>query len=779
MTSLQAAEYYHDRGMHPVPVQYRGKNPTPNGWPGMASLPKPDLSKYFNGAPTNVGVILGDNYGLTDVDLDSQEAIYAASVLLEETGMVFGRPSKRFSHHFYRCDPPVRSRRYIDPVEPNKGKACLVELRCQKSDGTVGLQTVVPPSIHESGEQIRFEKGCDKDPANIDASVLQASVARVAAAALLARHWPGEGSGRNAAFIALAGVLARSGWSADQAVALVRAIYRAIWRGHADMEAAKAEVLATYEKHTRGSETTGRPKLEELIDKRVVGAAFDWLGASRNNPARSGQAVVSDAWAEPIPFGSFNPDDISPQCFPAWLGEMVSAVALNTETPVALAGLLSLSVTGSCVSGKAEVWPEQGYREPLNLFTCPAMESGTRKTGAMTALSLPLIEWEREAAKLIAPERKRATSERRTLEVRIEKLRGKAADDLAAVMREIQELEARLPVIPVVPRIFTADCTQERLASLMFEQGGRMAIFSDEGGPFDLLAGRYSKGVPNLDLWLQGHAGSPVRVDRADATKPPIIIDRPCLTVGISPQPDVLASLRDKPEFRGRGLIARFLFGLPTSPLGYRNLLPNPIPAGVESQYRSKIHQLIEFQPEAPLRLSLTPGAYREWKDFQRAIELQFRDGGKLQNMKDWGSKLPGAAARIAGIFHLVLQGTGPGTDELIPASTMQMALDLAASLISHARCVFELMERDPNLESAKKLVAWIVSGGHSSFTVRECFRAHQERFKRMDAMLPVLTLLEQHGYIRRLAQVSTGGRRPSDLCEVHPALVGQVGGIA
>ena len=170
-----------------------------------------------------------------------------------------------------------------------------------------------------------------------------------------------------------------------------------------------------------------------------------------------------------------------------------------------------------------------------------------------------------------------------------------------------------------------------------------------------------------------------------------------------------------------------------------------------------------------------TQEAYREWKDFQRAIEPEFRDNGKLHYLKDWGSKLPGAAARIAGISHMVLQAGRDQIDELIQVSTMQSALDLAVSLISHTRCVFALMERDPNLESAKKLVAWIVQRGQSSFSVRECFRAHQERFKRVDALLPVLALLEQHGYIRRLVQVSTGGRRPSDVCEVNPGVVSQM----
>jgi hypothetical protein len=298
----------------------------------------------------------------------------------------------------------------------------------------------------------------------------------------------------------------------------------------------------------------------------------------------------------------------------------------------------------------------------------------------------------------------------------------------------------------------------------------RQAVFSDEGGVFDMLAGRYSKGVPNLDLWLKGHSVSLVRVDRQDRSRPPIIIDRPHLTVGISPQPDVLESLRDKPGFRGRGLLARFLYGLPQSRLGYRTLAPYSIPPQVENRYKLGIKQLIDWHPAEVLRLRFSDEAYREWKNFQRSLEPQFRDGGALQSLRDWGGKLAGAVARLAGIFHLVLHtGSSELETEVAPA-TVRSAIDLGKSLISHAQAVFALMDRDPGVSNAEKLVAWIVHHEKTSFTVRECFRAHQGCFQRVDALQAILVLLEQHGYIRRAKQGSGGGRPASDLCEVNPA---------
>jgi hypothetical protein len=273
MTAVQAAQYYLARGLHPIPIPFREKAPKFSDWPTLR-LTEAELPSYFNGAPCNIGLILGCEYGDTDIDLDCAEAVAIAGEFLPGTGFVFGRKSKPASHHFYRCDPPVRSKRYIDAV--NKG--CLVELRCRKADGSTGLQTIVPPSVHPEGEQIRFEPGCNGHPANVDAVLLQAAVAKIAAASLLTRHWPREKAGRNTAFIALAGAFARAGWALEDALVFHQAIYRALWGMGADFDACRAEVTSTYDKHLGGFETTGKRSLADLVNNRAVYTAFSWLG---------------------------------------------------------------------------------------------------------------------------------------------------------------------------------------------------------------------------------------------------------------------------------------------------------------------------------------------------------------------------------------------------------------------------------------------------------------------------------------------------------------------
>jgi hypothetical protein len=492
---------------------------------------------------------------------------------------------------------------------------------------------------------------------------------------------------------------------------------------------------------------------------------------------QAGRAEASDDWPDPIPFQCRSTPALPADSLPGFLGDMVSATARATETPVEMAALLGLAMVAASVAKKVIVSPESGYIEPVNLYTAVGMESGNRKTAVLSSMTRPFVNWEEAESCRLKPEISRIASERKTMEMAIETLRKNAAKKPhdSGLIAEITEMESSLPEAPKAPRLWTQDITPERLGSLMAEQGERMALFSDEGGIFDTLAGRYNKGVPNLDLFLQAHAGAPVRVDRG--FRPPVMLYRPALTLAPAPQPDVLATLSDKPGFRGRGLLARILYGLPLSPIGFRKLNACPCPAATEAAYNAGIERLLGLVPPMdeddqwqPWRLTFDPKAYSSWKDFQRSIEILMREGNQLYGLKDWGSKLAGAAARIAGVLHCVT--ADPTTSARITLDTVERTLNLLVVIKDHTLAVFSLMERDKNAEDARKILEWIQKQGELSFTVRACFCAHQSRFGTVDGIRLPLSLLEQHYCIRPCpkAQVS---HRPSEAYNVNPKLLG------
>src|SRR5205085_538628 len=114
-------------------------------------------------------------------------------------------------------------------------------------------------------------------------------------------------------------------------------------------------------------------------------------------------------------------------------------------------------------------------------------------------------------------------------------------------------LMAEAVTVPARPRLLVDDSTPEALTSILAAQGGRGAVMSAEGGVFDIIAGRYSR-FPSFDVYLKGHAGDELRVDRVG--RKPEFIEHPAVTVGLAMQPAVLRQIAQRESFRGRGLLA-------------------------------------------------------------------------------------------------------------------------------------------------------------------------------------------------------------------------------
>jgi Bifunctional DNA primase/polymerase, N-terminal len=168
VTTLEAATLYTQRGWSVIPIPHRSKNPGYNGWE-QTRLTKETVASKFNGHPQNIGVLLGEPSGwLVDVDLNHARCVELADQFLLETPAVFGRAGKARSHRIFRVAQPVATKKF-----KSKSAGMLVELR------STGMQTVFPPSTHESGEAIEWVVA-DAEPALIEPDVLIAAVERLA-----------------------------------------------------------------------------------------------------------------------------------------------------------------------------------------------------------------------------------------------------------------------------------------------------------------------------------------------------------------------------------------------------------------------------------------------------------------------------------------------------------------------------------------------------------------------------------------------------------------------
>ena len=437
-------------------------------------------------------------------------------------------------------------------------------------------------------------------------------------------------------------------------------------------------------------------------------------------------------WKNPVSLKETTAPELKSDLLPGILGEITRAVSIATETPIELAAGLILPVLGTACQGKFTVQVKPGYAEPVNIWVIVALDPANRKSSVLVEMTKPLSKWEKQSRKKLEPIIKEAKSKWQNQQARLKSLRGKYGkakpDELKGIEAEILEIENDLVEVPNQPQVWSQDVTTERLGSLMAEHDEKMSILSAEGGIFDIIGGRYSNGIANLDLYLQSHSSDPVKVDRG--SREPVYLERPALSLGLSPQPEVLRGLADKSGFRGKGLLARFLYLLPRTNLGHRQLESEPVPADIKKGYCELVYSLLDIEQaenerreKIPYILRPSREAYHEWLEFARVVEKALREGERFEYVTDWAGKLPGAAARIAGLLHCAENPYQPWA-ERISLETMDRALELASIFSSHALIAFDMMGADKALEQARKIWRWIERGRQESFSKRDCFNA-------------------------------------------------------
>lgn len=269
-TSTETAIEAVQRGYQPVPIRAKQKIPTVQAWTRLkwdtAKQAEEDFRKWHDVGMTNVGVLLGEpSGGLVDVDLDHPKTVRLKDHFLPMTPMRTGRTGSPNSHYWYKVKPGTLqgTRRHKMP-----DGSVSVELR------STGAQTVIPPSVHPSGERYRWQGspwGGDEGPLEVDGQELALRVALLGMTTAIIENWPEEG-GRHEAYLALVGGLLRRGdhgvepvWR-DNIAGLVAAIVEATGDEEGADSRIHQTVRTTIKRLEEGSQpVAGFGKLAEIV----------------------------------------------------------------------------------------------------------------------------------------------------------------------------------------------------------------------------------------------------------------------------------------------------------------------------------------------------------------------------------------------------------------------------------------------------------------------------------------------------------------------------------
>lgn len=721
-TTLEYAKDYVKKGFPVIPIRFKDKQPAILSWKEYQDrLPSDEeLNSWFgNGSNYNIAIICGRLSGIVAVDLDSASAVEFAKSNnfplspLSKTGKGY--------HIIYRYRDGVRNFQKRDDLPG-------IDFRGE------GGYICVEPSIHPSGQLYQWVtgKGLGDLPLAELPEIILAKRPGDKTSLKELYHGVPEGS-RNEALARLAGSWAHDGLSFAECMENAN-----LW-------------------NSKNNPPMAGEDLKEL--HRTVRSIFE-----------RHQTSINPEWLEPIPFDDYSAlPDFPVELLPDMDREMIKAVSEVNQVDPGLVVLNYLSVLSACI-GKKAVVNLISHSEPLNIFTCAIYEFGNRKSTTQAVMTRPLYDYQEQAQGERQDLIRDSLNAHKIREARLAKLQKQAAgaDDFAqrkqlefeaaAVAKEIDENP-----VEKAPLYIMDDVTTEALAIYMAENNESMAIFSTEGGIFQTMAGRYDKGV-NIDLYLKAHSGDPFSVHRIGRESK--TMQAPCLTMCLTVQPDVIREIGGNEQFRGRGLLARFLYVCCKSQVGYRQRQLKSIPEPLLNQYRQHISDLMKI---AGHELRFSAEAQLIWDEFYNDIETDMRPGGSLEYLADWGSKLPGAVARIAGLLHFAEHGA---VNKDISAGIAGASCVIGAYFKEHALATFGLMQADHRIESAKKILLYIKRQQPDTFKARDVL-SNINSFKTIDDdVLPGIKVLIERGYIRPGGNTHSGmGRPEATAYQINPNL--------
>jgi hypothetical protein len=474
-------------------------------------------------------------------------------------------------------------------------------------------------------------------------------------------------------------------------------------------------------------------------------------------------------WDKPLPL-SENKDTLPNfpvESFPEAVSNYVKALAENTQTSIDMSAVIALGILAVCAGRHYRIEGNTNYYEPLNLYILLVAEPGERKSSIMQNITKFLFEYEQAENERLKPQINAYKQKKATLESTINNLRerlGKSKNDeqLLSVLKSKQaELDELHEVKPL--RLYADDCSSEALTTLLSENDGMMAVISAEGSIFDIIAGRYNSKI-NMDVWLKGHSGDEIRVDRKNRMTE--YISNPRLTTVLAIQPSVLDEIMNNTSMAGRGLIARFLISIPVSRIGQRIFVSEAVAPEAIEGFRSVLLKILTSVPcDKTQTLQLT-------KEAQSVIETYFNENEILLSdkdcsMREWLAKNVGAVLRIAGILHLA---SGFDHNTLVSFDTMRKAAAIGRYFCEHARYAYSMTDADKTIKKMEYVLGKLRRYQNPVVKRREVFRdCRGTYFKSVADLKPILDILEEYGYLHQQSISVERTNRPSEIIHISP----------
>lgn len=461
---------------------------------------------------------------------------------------------------------------------------------------------------------------------------------------------------------------------------------------------------------------------------------------------------------------------------PESLARAAQEVSRFDKVPVESPATIALSMLATAIGKSAIVEERDGLDHFPALFFCLIAASGERKSPPFKRLQYPFIKYiedmqERYNEKLFDAEANNAVVQARIKKLHKDAEKAETSLERQEIARQVSQLRVELQPLPMHPRKFTSDYTEQVLFKLMEQHGGEYSIQSGEGRPvIDSIMGKYSgDGRTGDGTILAGISGDTITRDRVGSAESGGqehgVILHPCLNVCVMVQPDKYLQAARHPNLRASGALARiFPVWLP-SLVGTR--MEEKHEQGLNGKalaaYNAMVRDLLDEQLDQPHRVTLSAEAAEHRRQFHNAIEQMMGHEGDYADVRDIASKATSQTVKLALILHVAMSpGVLQQPQSGMSLETMKRGTALGLYFLEQAVASQRSAGEDNALAPARRVLDWMTkerdSKGKDQFTFADIQQRSPRPRPTAKELAGIMDVLVDH---RQVVAVATDGKHP------------------
>ena len=572
-----------------------------------------------------------------------------------------------------------------------------------------------------------------------------------------------------------------------------------------------ANDLATVAKRVRIVNLPGLGKGEDLTDWLDAGHTVEeFFAAVEEAPVY--EQDQEEPWPDPQNLDTDLPPvaTFTAEMLPEPLGKHVMDVArrMDNVAPDFIAAPLIVGA-GSLIGRQICIRPKalDDWEVIPNLWGANVGPPSSLKTPAQSAALAPIARLGEEAHKRFSQNAGQHAADRQVDKARTdhlkESLRKAVKEDNPAEIARIRDELAAITEReePTEERYSTSDATVEKLGELLRDNS--RGLLNDRDELMGWLAALDRGGHEGdraffLESWDGRKAYHVDRIGRGSIHVPAL-----CLSIfgGIQPGP-LMTYVQDALSYseKADGLLQRFQVLVWPDTREYRRSDEAPVPALQDAVFRifkalshfdakafgAKVDRLLNATDEGGADSTAVPyvrftsdaqALYEQWRD---EFEPRVRSGRYPAALESHLIKYRSLFPALALIFELLeyVSKTELSEEKPEPAGAIGMLAAARAAawceyLESHAMRLYHPAIVAPVL-AAQNLLDHIEAGDIKHETkVRDIQRKGWQGLTTSDGVAQAVSILETHGWVRRVTFKPEGGGRPSEVLHLHPSLRG------